>query len=243
MLHNNRRYQMTRGIYTKWIVGGIVLLIIVAGVCLLWYRHDTAAGRKAAVEAEKVLQQWEAEKQKQTITAETESTQTPAESITPTAEKPITGKTGTKPLSNGAEGPEVEAQQQSDVQVSPYGFGPYPEVPEDYPSKVDWTLRNSPNAELLTRVLIKLWTDGEKNFRGGGTYNGKIYPWYHNTIYVKFIYAKNADGEIIGSSSMKMSGPRVDRSVVKDWSTPPSHIRILEIDSSGIDPYQYLNLR
>ena len=126
--------------------------------------------------------------------------------------------------------------------MSPFGFGPYPEVPEDYPSKVTWNYWDSAQGELLVRVLVKLWTEGEQNFRGGGTHKGKVYPWYYNTIYVKFREYKNADGEIVLRAGTKMSGPRVDWSEVDDWLNPPPHIRILDIDSSGIDPYQYLDL-
>ena len=115
-------------------------------------------------------------------------------------------------------------------------------MPEDYPNEVDWTLRDSAQLELLTRVLIKLWKSGERNFRGGGTHKGKVYPWYDNTIYVDIHYYRNEDGEIIGSSGKKMSGPRVDWSGIDDWENPPPGIRILQLKSSGIDPYEYLDL-
>ena len=50
---------MTQGIYTKWIMGGIVLLIMIAVACFFWYQHDTAPDRKAAADAEKLLRQSE----------------------------------------------------------------------------------------------------------------------------------------------------------------------------------------
>ena len=242
--------------FNKWILGGVAFLIVLAVACVLWYQHDTAADRKAAADAEKLLRQLEITEKVADTDSDTEQAgEVTAESETPTAEKPVTEKPVTETPDRGTEGTEVEIQAQTDaetqvenaetstdVQVSPHGFGPYPEVPEDYPSKVDWSLRDSPKAELLTRVLIKLWTEGEKNFLGGGTYRGKVYPWYHNTIYVRFSSYKNADGEIVRQADIKMSSPSVDWSAVKDWSNPPPHIRILELDSSGIDPYQYLDL-
>ena len=235
---------MTRGIWTKWIVGGIVLLIIVAGACYLWYRHDTAAGRKAAAQTEKQLQEWKANKaQKPTITAETEETQTPAESTTPTAEKPTTDTTAvtknTEPIQVQSDVPAQTAET-TDVPVSPHGFGPYPEVPADYPGdygrpEVDWDLRFTPSGELLTRVLVKLWTEGERNFRGGSTHNGKVYPHYYDTVYVRV--EKTEAGRIIH----RKSGPFVDFSS-EDLDNPPAHLRILDLETSGIDPYRYLNL-
>ena len=237
----------------KWIIGGIALLIIIAGACYLWYQHDTAPYRKEAAKSTELIREWQKSQKVGTDReAERAAAQAPEESEIPTAEKPITETTpvtkDTEPTqaqnktesSAGTIG--METAETADVQVSPFGFGPYPEIPDDYTSKVDWTLRDSPSAELLTRVLIKLWTEGEKNFRGGGTHKGKVYPWYHNTIYVKFHNYKNADGEIIRSGGIKMSGPRVNWSGVY-FLNPPPHIQILELDSSGIDPYQYLNLR
>lgn len=239
---------MTRGIYTKWIIGAALLLLIVACGCILYYQHSTSEDKQAAEQADKLLKQWEADKAKQTTTAEKEETNTPAESITPTAEKP-TDKIGegtetntdksTKPVNIAT----PEQANTEEVKVSPHGFGEYPEIPEDFPGKenIEWG-KDSAGIEIINRVLIKLWTEGEKNFRGGSTYKSKVYPHYNDTIYVKFRYAKNADGEIIGRSSHKKSGPHVDWSAVKDWSNPPPHIRILDLETSGIDPYQYLNL-
>ena len=241
--------------FNKWIIGGVAFLIVLSVACVLWYQHDTAADRQAAADAEKLLRQWELSQETDTDSEAEQAADVSMESETPTAEKPVTEKPVTETPDRGTEETEVEIQAQTDaetqaenaeatdVPVSPYGFGPYPEVPEDYPSKdlVKWPAR-SPKAELLSRVLIKLWTEGEKNFLGGGTYRGKVYPWYHNTIYVRFSSYKNADGEIVRQANIKMSSPSVDWSAVKDWSNPPPHIRILELDSSGIDPYQYLDL-
>ena len=57
----------------------------------------------------------------------------------------------------------TEAPPTEAVPVSPFGFGPYPEVPDDYfgipvsmqdPNLPDHTEKN---VELIDRVLIKLW--------------------------------------------------------------------------------------
>lgn len=52
-------------------------------------------------------------------------------------------------------------QVSEDVPVSPYGFGPYPEVPADFPFDASWT-DLPPEVELLTRVMIKAWNDGDR---------------------------------------------------------------------------------
>lgn len=244
---------MTRGIWTKWIFGGIVLLIIVAGVCVLWYRHDTATGRKTAAEADKQLQQSKVDKVKTPRTAKPESTQTPAENTTSTSEKPITDTT---PVTKNTDPTQVQGDVSAqtaetvDVQVSPHGFGPYPEVPDDFPYPTVWEENpDSPSRahELLDRVFVKLWTEGEKNFRGGSTHNGKIYPHYNDVVYRSWTeYRKNADGELVRRINGFKTGPHVYKKfkfTIADLYDPPPGLRVIDIDSAGINPYEYLNLR
>ena len=153
--------------------------------------------------------------------------------------------TDTTPMTKNTEPTQTSVQnaETADVPVSPYGFGPYPEIPEDYPTRhlVKWPRRNA-QAELLSRVLIKLWTEGEKNFYGGSTGNGKIYPHYNDAVYVRFAeYQRPHTGEIVRYPSLVKSGPHVNFTNA-DILNPPPHLRILDYDSSGIEPYQYLNL-
>ena len=85
-----------------------------------------------------------------------------------------------------------------DVPVSPFGFGPYPEVPEDYiaghglPIWYEHNFDNQPatetherNVELIDRVLIKLWKEGKDVLSGFYRY-GKVYPLYSKSAYVKY---------------------------------------------------------
>ncbi len=239
-----------------WGIAALIVFVIAAGGFIYWQLSEMQQFKKQAAqetaEAEKLLRQSQKSKKvsKTGNTARQATDVTAADSDTPPAEKPITETTSvtdkTEPTQAQSNVPAQTAETETEVRVSPHGFGPYPEVPEDYPSKVEWE-RNPDNPdrtqELMSRVFVKLWTEGEKNFRGGGTHNGKVYPWYHNTIYVRFRTYKNADGEIVRYAGTKMSGPRVDRSGIDDWFNPPPHIRILDLESSGIYPYQYLNLR
>ncbi|MDE0315556.1 MAG: hypothetical protein OXM61_11680 [Candidatus Poribacteria bacterium] len=247
---------MTRDITPiKWIIGAIALLIIVAGACYFWYQHSLADERKAAADAQQLLRQSETERQAKakSSTAKQAGEKVPAESETPTAEKPksdataLTDKTEPTQAQTGTAAPTAETQE---VRVSPFGFGPYPEVPEDYPSVVVWLQSDyeelsshaQKNFELMSRVLIKLWASGEKSFRGASTYKGKVYPHYYNTVYIKVSEYELPDGTKSQYISRRKSGPHVNTDGV-DLLNPPSHLRVLDLDSSGIDPYQYLNLR
>ena len=138
----------------------------------------------------------------------------------------------------------VENGETEEVRMSPFGFGPYPEVPEDMPGRhlyITWEDKTS-SSELLSRVLIKLWTSGERNFRGGSTHEGKIYPHYNDVVYVsrRPIIGK-ISGTIIGYVTHTKSGPQVNFTDA-DLLDPPPELRVLDLETSGIDPYQYLNL-
>lgn len=239
----------------KWILGGLGFLTFFAVLSFLLHQHTIAPHRKQTSGTEELLrQQREAEKSQTNNIAKIVAQRIPADSTTLIAEKPTeTGTTGAetdKSISKTLD-PGTEVMQQMDntekVKISPYGFGPYPEVPEDYPSTVAWERDQTylPEAlhresELLSRVLVKLWTSGDKNFRGGSTLNGKMYPHYHNTVYVRFAeYKKN--GKKIQYPVRVKSGPQVIYTEA-DLLNPPPRLRILDLDSSGIDPYQYLDL-
>ena len=241
--------------FNKWIIGGVAFLIVLSVACVLWYQHDTAADRQAAAEAEKLLRQWELSQETDTDSETEQAADVSMESETPTAEKPVTEKPVTETPDRGTEGTEVEIQAQTDaetqaenaeatdVPVSPHGFGPYPEVPEDMPFRHLYTRweKAGPQRELLNRVLIKLWASGEKNFVGGSTYNGKIYPHYNDVVYVSRKPYIDRNGNITGYKTRTKSGPHVNYTD-EDILDPPPHLRILDLDSSGIDPYQYLDL-
>ncbi len=91
----------------------------------------------------------------------------------------------------------LEEEPLEDVPVSPYGFGPYPEVPVGFSEHLMpvWTMSEDEKErlagrlvdfELMSRVLIKLWNQGDRDFVGvlRRDNDGKVYPTYPNTMYV-----------------------------------------------------------
>ena len=248
---------MFRDILTnKWVLGGVGFLIVLSVACVLWYQHDIAPDRKAAADAKELLRQSQIAKKSEMGSEAEQAADESVESIMQNADK-----TATEINSDVVENTKAEAQQNetpaenaetSELRVSPFGFGPYPEVPEDYPTNVIWNLpgakENLPDhalkgIELLDRVLVKLWIEGDKNFRGGCTDNGKVYPYYHNTVYVRYAQQEMPDGTIRRYFTSSKSGYNVEfneEDLLSD--TPPAHLRIIELDSTGIDPYQFLDL-
>ena len=234
---------MTRGIWTKWIVGGIVLLIIVAGACYLWYRHDTAAGRKAAVEADKVLQQWKANKaEKPTIKAETEETDTPAENTTETTGTVSETGTSTDNIQDVLVSTQ-EMESQKIVPVSPHGFGPFPDVPKDYiikPFSWDFYKNDPPIHELMARVRIKLWKQGIQTIGiMSSSATGLVYPTIPGAVFVKKYNRDGADYlEIRGDPDLDLEAIKKELMA----GNVPDGIQVLDMDKAGIDPYKFLNL-
>ena len=251
---------MFRAYFTnKWVLGGFCFLIVFGIACYFWYQQELAPYKKQAAETEEMLRQSERAKKAETAREVREAD--PAVSDVPVGSTTLTTETLVPEATVGTEntetipahvktGPPTETTETAEVPVSPYGLGPYPEVPEDYTGNVLWNEPEVPahfsneilkSIELINRVLVKLWTEGEKNFRGGSTYNGKVYPHYHNTVYVRFREYELPDGTTKRYPARVKSGPQVVYSR-EDLLNPPPHLRVLDLDSSGIDPYQFLDL-
>ena len=138
--------------------------------------------------------------------------------------------------------------------VSPFGFGPYPQVPADYPEDVIWADMDenisrfggglTKAAELMDRVLIKLWNKGHRATSASMTSDGIVYPAFPNTVFVRWDYVEEPDGTTSRYASIIYGAPGVsdsDHDDLGEGIIPPG-IKVLDYDSDGIDPYIFLNL-
>ena len=248
---------MTRGIYTKWIIGAAFILLIIATGCILYYQHSTAADKQAAEQANKLLQQWKADKAQQTTTAEKKVTETPAESTQNTAEKPTNKVVTTKPKAKQAQSANTAQTEAAEVRVSKFGFGTYPKLPADFPwqdlfdppyytEDPDHPYKDDPDYELMHRLRVELWKRGERGVEGFGKLGstGLFYPTIRGTIYVKWIPRWKAFGKEFGRTIQYIDGHPDDinrlENVTKE-SEIPSDLKVLDI-SEGINAYEFLNL-
>ncbi len=126
----------------------------------------------------------------------------------------------------------------ADVPVSPFGFGPYPIVPDEI-SVPPWEIHTQPHHELITRVRIKLWKEGVKS-DGATMENGLIYPTVRGRIYIQTNGEKYTDGSDILYGRMK-SHPDDDIDLNTGSLPDLSGFEIFTFED-GIDPYSYLNL-
>ncbi len=235
---------MFRDILTnKWFIGGFSFLIVFGIGCYFSYQHDTIPHRKAAAEVEKLLRQSEKLKK----VAKTDSK----------VEQTTDGEVG-----NDIEGGDTTAAQtpaanaEAEVRVSPFGFGPYPELPPDFPwqdlfdppyyaEDPNHPYKDEPNYELMDRLWVELWKRGEK-VEGFGTMEstGLFYPTIRGTIYVRWAPRWKDLGHGIGKKIQYINGHPDDIKRLESAKTEgdiPSDLKVLDI-SEGIDPYTFLDL-
>ena len=130
-------------------------------------------------------------------------------------------------------------------------FGPKkierPEVPPDLPFAIVWLRPEEKTAridelterELLGLVLVKKWNEGDRDFVGVSMYGGKVYLYYPNVVYVKWEDTQLPDGTLTKYASKISGGDSTITDQVREGTLPPG-VQVLDMDSSGIDPYEYL---
>ena len=212
----------------KWILGGISFLALFAGLCYLWYQHTTAPYREQVAETEELLRQRETEKVQPNSTVETTSTKAPAESTTPTVEKPITqtfdvDKADTHHKETQVNQELIEISEE--IPVSRFGFGPFPKTPDGM-TPIPWERLPSADHELMRRVRIKLWEEGIPT-DGAVMENGLVYPTVRGRVYIQ--------------ESGILSHPDDNIRIIRGRLPDLSGFDIYNVED-GIEPYSYLNI-
>lgn len=239
---------MTDGFYVRWIIGGIVVLMIVVSVCYLWYQHDTAHYKREAAEIEEFARQWEKNQKaepKATL-AEQDAKKNPAVSDTLTVEKP---KTETTEAILETNKPPV-TQQNTKTLVSPHGFGTFPSIPKDYPYLKNWKkytmAGEGPEFELMARVRIKLWKQGIRT-QGIVTRGPLMFPIIRGTVYYSETQGTlSHPDDDLGPFDLEWEDPEAflelygrQKLTIDDF---PAGLTVLDFDTAGINPYEFLNL-
>ena len=74
--------------------------------------------------------------------------------------------------------------------ISPHGFGPYPEIPADFPQQdiFDHPDLSNPNFELMDRVWVELWKRGVRGISGMSISNqtGMVTPTIRGIVYAEW---------------------------------------------------------
>ena len=134
----------------------------------------------------------------------------------------------------------------------------FPPVPEGFASNLTpvwlkypgYQKGDMPEHELMYRVLIKLWNQGERRFINGVFRNndGKVYPLYPDVVYVKWGYTETYDEEgqpipvryIATSLGTHARDFNTEDFKTGDWETKYPGTKFVSYDDSGYDPYSFL---
>ncbi len=143
--------------------------------------------------------------------------------------------------------PDDAEEDTAETLISPYGFGPYPELPEGWPSNTFPS--PSANHELMKRVRIKLLSQGI-NVTGTAMEDGLVYPVIKGTAYVKWQSYLRPTGIVKYISDMiahpedsaRINAIHSEKGKLFTETDVPSDIRLVSFEEGGIDAYEFLGL-
>ncbi len=139
--------------------------------------------------------------------------------------------------------PDDAEEDTAETLISPYGFGPYPELPAGWPADI-WP-RKSPDHELMIRVQIKLIAQGINAF-GAIMEDGLVYPTIDNTVYIR--WDEETDERYISEMAGDPVACNRPESIIEargdnfNEANIPADIQIVSYEEGGIDPYTFLDL-
>ncbi len=108
------------------------------------------------------------------------------------------------------------------------------------------------NHENIARVLIKLWNQGERGFRGGfmNGSNNRVYPLYSDVLYVEWAdrVIDNQDGNppvtlrsIAASAGTEDRDFEVEDFTVGGWESKFPGLKFVEFKDAGYNPATFLS--
>lgn len=235
--------------------GVAILILFIGSAAVFIIQHELADHKQLAIESDDLEELVNRIEEGKNVKDNPRS-DAPVPNLNPITEvsdetNEQTSKTETQP--QPTETP-LENATAKDVPVSPFGYGPYPDVPNDYRAAKGnpiWEHQKWPDgialpegAELLHRVLIKAWKEGNRDWVGASHENGKVRINYPNTLYIW--YGKpyeDEDGTIIrpirrakGDPNARLTPDEMRRGIIS------SGVRILDGETEAIDVSEYLNL-
>ena len=239
------------------LLGALILFCVIAGGFTLWYHHEM---KKLAAE-DKAFKQLQEERNlthprapivtpqviKDPQLVERLSQPGDTLNVSPVATEQAEETEGTPDSDAKLSSAEPNEEIAEDVPVSPYGFGPYPPLPEGWPADI-WP-RQSATHELMMRVEIKLAHQGI-DVRGSVMDNGLVYPMIPGTVHIKWEEYLGPPGIVryigtmIGDPAACNRIEAIAEAKGDDFTEAdiPSDIKVLSYEEGGIDAYQFLDL-
>ena len=239
----------------------LAFLILFSFSCFLWYEYETAPYKQEATETAKLLLQRETPSNIGSAMEQTTNSSA-SDNTTQNIETPVT-QTRTE-TTDKITGVEISQEKQtepsstdkvveSDVRVSPFGFGPYPQIPEGFPEPDIFDSLETMGysdmrkaLELQKRLIVEYYKQGIslENVGVSGKADGRVYLSYPDVVYVKWDYWTDEDGithKYAGVArghpdAMSISKPFLDRGEM------PPDITVYELPDGYVDAYEVLGL-
>ncbi len=177
------------------------------------------------------------------ISLETEPTHpTTADTLTTEEQQETSEITGEFLRENTANRDSIDAAE-APYGVSPYGFGPFPDVPSGYPDQEVWSEERlktmEPRHELMSRVEIKLWNQGTQTL--GSIYDSEyqlVFPILNDVVYYQ---EYQVEGGIV---QRVITSPETEATYGDDIENGiiAPHLTVYNFPDGGIDPYEFLGL-
>ena len=239
---------------SKLVIAGLTCCVLLIAASLLYRRHVLDDIRKDEARTQRFLQQLkngDGQRAPQQVTTNG-GVEKPAAAPVATDDDAVSVPyiSVPRPTEKAAHvdtaAPEemVSEEDTTNVPVSPYGFGPYPELPAGWPADQIWP-RISAEHELMMRVEIKLAHQG-LDVTGSIMENGLVYPTISDTVYIE--WDKNARRQYIRhmggdpGACERIRAIEDERGVRFTEADIPSDIKVLSFQEGGIDPYEFLDL-
>lgn len=164
------------------------------------------------------------------------------------------------PVDDVSEGFDVEITDELDLfhrETEEVVASDFPEIPEGFPTDLHPVWVQFPNYkkgdmyahEMMYRVLIKLWNQGDHGFVNGvyRDNNNRVYPLYHDVVYVEWdeITAETPDGPI--KQKVLTSWLSTDKSFTAAevltgvYATKYPGVEFVDFTTAGYDPETFLS--
>lgn len=248
--------------YIKLIFGLCIMLVFVSVLCWFWYQWDTALYRKEAAETRQRVEQFNKQSKVVGVPSKIAQARKGDAPISDSVEQvslstaPSTTQTDTVVGTNDMSLPKSEIPEPETTEtvvVSPFGFGPYPQIPPGFPEPdIFESLQTMGHSdmrkafELQKRLIVEFYREGKslKNVGVSGDADGRVYLNYPDVVYVEWDYwtdendithkyAGRANGH---PDAMQISKPYLDKGEI------PPGITVYELPDGYIDAYEYLGL-
>ena len=127
--------------------------------------------------------------------------------------------------------------------MSPFGLGPYPEIPKEWNPIPDyWDRIDSLELELITRVDIKMYNEGIRSKYGSigmDPATRLITAIERGSVLVEYEIDENGEKRIYRTLAHPDD---LSPGMYMRVSEFPSHLKIVTVDDIGFDPYEYLGI-